>query len=234
MISVTCPGVPPAPALLRIERPVAAARGTILLTTDNDGLMFARSNAVSPLAPSMIARFVADGVTVVEVAWRPGMWGGPRARALACRFATLVRWVFQTVHRGGLFAAQGTGAGASQIAFGLAHYGLGDYLGLANLGGGPLACPLCSADASTLLEPLLPAPPPASSREPTLSYPSSTVRFFLGDSEPNPTVRADAEAYYASIRSDKSLTIVPGTAHTIEQTQAGVDAFVASVRSQLR
>ena len=53
---------------------------------------------------------------------------------LACRFATLARWVFENVHRGGLFAAQGTGGGASQIAFGLAHYGIGAYLTLANLG----------------------------------------------------------------------------------------------------
>lgn len=83
-VTVACPDVPTSPVLLRIDRPVATTRGTILLTTDGDGLMFARSNAVSPLAASMIARFVADGLTVVEVAWRPGMWGGPRARTLAC------------------------------------------------------------------------------------------------------------------------------------------------------
>jgi hypothetical protein len=219
----------PAGALLRVDRPTGDARGTILLTTDGDGLMFARSNAVSPLAARMIARLVADGVLVVEVAWRPGVWGGPRARTRACAFATLARWLYVNVHEGGRatpFAAQGTGGGASQIAFALAHYGLGEYLTLANLGGGPLVCPLCVPDGDTALEPLLPAA--------RLAYPATAVRVFLGDQEPDPAVAADARMYLDAIESDKALTIVPGTGHTIEQTSAGVDAYVSSVRAHLR
>lgn len=40
----------------------------------------------------------------------PGIWGGPRARTLACRYATAAKWIYDNVHTGGsstLFAAQG-------------------------------------------------------------------------------------------------------------------------------
>jgi hypothetical protein len=183
----------------------------------------------------MIATFVADGLIVVEVAWeQPGIWGGPRARTLACRYATVARWARDSLYAGGLFAAQGTSGGASQIAFALAHYGIRDFLDLANLGSGPPGCPLCSPDGQNPPEPLLPAPAPASSREALLNYPTTVVRFFLGDQEPTPEIITDAHAYHDAITLAKSFTIVPGTAHNIEQTQAGVDGFVASVRDALR
>jgi hypothetical protein len=54
--------------------------------------------------------------------------------------------VNENLHAGGktrLFAAQGTSGGASQIAFALAHYGVSEFLDLANLGGGLPGCPLC-------------------------------------------------------------------------------------------
>ncbi len=186
----------------------------------------------------MISTFVTDGLVVVQLAWDPpGIWGGPRPRTLACRYATAAKWVYDNIHTGGktrLFAAQGTSGGASQIAFGLAHYGLSDLLDLANLGGGPPGCPLCSPDGQNAPEPLLPAAPPASSRDPLLAYTSTAVRFFLGDQEPTADIISDANAYYSAITSTKSFTTVPGTAHNIEGTQAGVDAYVAAVRAALK
>jgi hypothetical protein len=186
----------------------------------------------------MMATLVGDGLVVVELAWdAPGIWGGPRARTNACRAATALKWVYDNVHAGGrtrLFAAQGTSGGASQIAFGLAHYGMGDLLDLANLGGGPPGCPLCAADGVNAPEPLLPGAPPSSNRSPQINYPATTVRFFLGDREPTADIIADANAFYGAVTSVKSFAVVPGTAHDIEQTQAGVDAFVAAVRGALK
>jgi hypothetical protein len=134
------------------------------------------------------------------------------ARTLACRYATAARWIFDHVHAGGnaaLFAAQGTSGGASQIAFALAYYGIGSLLKLANLGGGPPGCPLCSPDGQHGPEPLLPAAPPAVNRDPLLSYPDTAVHFFLGQNEPTPDIVADANAYYNAITSgNKSFMTV--------------------------
>ena len=203
---VTCPSVPAASATLRRwAEPGTADRGTMLLTTGGDGALF--TTQVSTLATSMIATFTADGLSVVELAWQPpGIWGGPRARTLACRYATAAKWVNENLHTGGrgaLFAAQGTSGGASQIAFGLAHYGIADFLELANLGGGPPGCPLCAPDGVNAREPLLPGAPPLSNHDPVVNYPATTVRFFLGDQEPTPA-------------------------------QAGVDAFTAAVHAALK
>ena len=149
------------------------------------------------------------------------------------------------MHGGGrsqLFAAQGTSGGAAQIAFGLAYYGVGDFLDLANLGGGPPHCPLCAADG-TPQEPLLPQRlsstcsfgPNVSIREPLLNYPATVVRSFLGDQDPNADCTADsARAYSAAITSQKSLMVVPNTPHVVESTQAGVDAYVVSVRAAVK
>jgi hypothetical protein len=234
---VTCPSVPAASATLRLW-PAAGTvnRGTVLLSTGGDGTAFTTN--VSTLSASMIATFTSDGLSVVELAWQsPGIWGGPRARTLACRYATAARWVNEKLHAGGktrLFAAQGTSGGASQIAFALAHYGVSDFLDLANLGGGPPGCPLCSPDGVNAPEPLLPGAPPSSNHDPLLNYPGTSVRFFLGDQEPTPDIVADANAYFAAIRSAKTFTFVANTAHNIEQTQAGVDAFTTAVHAALK
>jgi hypothetical protein len=229
---VSCPSIPAAAATLRITSPTGARTGTIVLTTGGSGTLF---NGDVGLGRQMIASFVADGLRVVELAWQqPGTWGGPQARTLACRYATAARWIYDNLHAGRLFAAQGTSGGASQVAFALAHYGLNDIIGLADLGSGPPGCPLCSEDGEHGSEPLMPAPPPAVRRDPRVNYPSTTVRFFLGDREPMPEIIADANAYYAAIVSAKSMATVTSTAHNIEETQNGIDAYVQSVRSALR
>ena len=244
-LAVTCPSVPSASTTLRVTRPASTAsnRGTIILTTGGDGTNFADS----VLTGAMISTFVADGLTVVQMAWNPpGIWGDARARTVACRYATAAKWIYDNIHVGGrsrLFAAQGTSGGASQIGFALAHYGFGDFLDLANLGGGPTACPLCPCDGQAAVEPLLPVSlfsnvcsrPPPSTRDPLLNYPATVARFFLGDQDDNHEGTADhAKAYYGAITSSKSFTTVPNTPHVVESTQAGVDAFVAAVRGALK
>ena len=79
-----------------------------------------------------------------------------------------------------------------------------------------------------------PGTPPSLDREPRLYYPHTTVRFFIGEQEPTPDIVVAAKLYFDSITSAKSLQIVPNTAHNIEATQAGVDAFIASLREALK
>ena len=206
-----------------------------MLTTGDDGTRFVDS----ALSIDMIATFTGDGLTVVQLRWDPpGIWGGPQARTFACRASTAMKWINDTLHSGGrsrLFAGQGTSGGASQIAFGLAHYGLGEFLDLANLGGGPPICPLC-ASGGQAPEPLLPSArfPNASNRDALASYPATLVHFFIGDQEPTPDIVSDATTYFGLITSPKLMTTVPGTGHTIESTQAGIDAYTASVQSALK
>ena len=237
-VSVSCPPIAPASATLRVSALGAgvARRGTIILTTGGSGTLL---NGNIGLARQMIDAFAGAGVVSVEIGWdEPGIWGGPQARTLACRYATVARWVYDNLHAGGsgaLFAAQGTSGGSSQIAFALTYYGLDAILALVNLGGGPPGCPLCSADGVHGPEPLLPAEPPAVNGEPQLAYPNTAVRFFLGANEPTPDIVTDAHAYFTAITSsNKTFTTVPGTPHDIETTQAGVDAYVLSVREVLK
>ena len=166
-----------------------------MLVTDGDGTLFPRARPYSPLVDGLIEALNADGVTVVELAWRPGLWGGPRARSRACGFSTALRWIRDTVHETGpaLFAAEGRGEGASQIAFALAHYGAGDYLDLAVLAAGPVLCPLCDAGGDGPAEPLLPHG--VDSRAPLLEDARTSVRFLIGDSEPSSAVRSEAQSY---------------------------------------
>ena len=56
-------------------------------------------------------------------------------------------------------------------------------------------------------------------------------RYFPDTAYWKPDIVTDARAYYDAITSMKSFTLVPGTGHEIEQTQAGVDAFVAAVQA---
>lgn len=158
-----CPNIPDASVTLRIQQPASEAttRGTVVLTTGGDGTRFYRG--APPGVGQMVDTLIAEGFTVVEIAWdAPGIWGGARARTLACRYATVTTWVRVNMHRqvaGSVFIAQGTSGGASQIAFGLAYYGLGEIIDLANLGGGPPFCPLCAPTPGASPEPLLSGTP---------------------------------------------------------------------------
>lgn len=173
---------------------------------------------------------VAGGLLAVEVAWdAPDIWGGTRARTLACRYATVARWIHDNLHQaapGARFVAQGTSGGASQIAFGLAHYGLDEIVTDAHLAGGPPRCPSCFPTPGFAPEPLL-------SGTPRLNYSNTTVRFFLGADEPTPQIVTDANAYYDAITSSKSFLTVPATAHGVEATKEGQQALIAAVRQAL-
>lgn len=171
----------------------------------------------------MVDTFVNDGFVAVGIKWeQPGIWErNSGSITLACRYATVARWIYDNLHEGGeetLFAAQGGSGGAAQIAFGLAHYGLGEVIDLANLGGGPPVCPLCGGR-----EPLL-------SGNPRVNYPTTTVRFFLGENEPTQYIIDNANEYFNAITTKKTMQIVPNTAHGIQFTLEGTAALIAAVR----
>jgi hypothetical protein len=94
-----------------------------------------------------IQNLLAANYTVVRLVWggpfgnQPFGWqtGPGGIRAAACRPATVINWVYHNL-RSGLSAplcASGNSAGAEQIGLGLAHYGLGSILSMAELTVGP-------------------------------------------------------------------------------------------------
>lgn len=184
----------------------------------------------------MVDTFVEDGLSALEVAWeRPGIWqGAGGSKSWACRYATAARWVYDNLHQGGtrtLFAAHGNSGGSSQIAYALAHYGLDEIFDLTILSGGPPDSPSRPDPSGTRPFPGQ-TPDPLLSGNPRLHYPSTTVRFFVGDQD-NREIFEFANAYYNAITSAKSMQIVPNTPHLVQGTQAGRDALIAAVRGAL-
>ena len=230
-VVVTCPDIDEAFAQLRLSRPAADVthKGTIVLTTGGPGT-FQYYGSLEQIAGMMVDTFVNDGFVTVGIKWEePGIWHvDHRAITLACRYATVARWVYDNLHEGGeetLYVAQGNSGGAAQIAFGLAHYGLHEIIDLANLSGGPPFCPRCgeTGTSDSPSEPLL-------SGNPRVIYPSTTVRFSPGENEPTQYIIDNANEYFNAITSEKTLQIVPNTAHGIQFTQEGTAALIAAGR----
>lgn len=229
---VTCPDVDDAFAELRLARPQADVthKGTIVLSTGGKGT-FQYYVLADYIAGQMVNTFLNDGLVTVELKWEePGIWEGARAIAFACRYATVALWTYDNLHEGGeetIFIAQGNSGGAAQIAYGLAHYRLWEIIDLANLGGGPPDCPRCSASIGYDREPLL-------SGNPQLNYPSTTVRFFLGEDEPSQRIIDNANELFDAITSEKTFQIIPNTPHSIPHYEEGAKALIAAVREAVQ
>ena len=243
---VTCPGIADATVRLRVSG--TGTKGTILLTLGGRGTGWYRveeeSVEGSDNINGMMDTLLVDGYKLVEVRWvGPGIWEGPGGSiSLACRSATVFDWVYENIHQGGFFAAQGNSGGGAQIAFSLAYYGLDEVLDLANLSGGPPPCPISTGRRLNFLEQLkclVEAELWNGTREPMLfgnprlHYPNTIVRFFLGEHEPSTEIIETANAYYDAITSKKSIQIVPNTSHGVHRTEEGRAALITSINPQL-
>jgi hypothetical protein len=147
---VTCPGVGTAAGVELATGPAAGSTtGVAVLFSGGAGDQW--WDGGQPEALGAIGDLRQAGVEVVEVRW-PGGWSndpsgnGPGLAALACRSASVLRFVHDqryaplglghTPGRCG-FCASGNSAGASQVAFSLARYGLDSIIDVAVLSGGP-------------------------------------------------------------------------------------------------
>lgn len=242
---VSCPATDAVVAKLHLTG--TGTSGTLLLTTGDLGTGFygagGEAGEEAATTEAAMAAMRAEGLRLIEVAWeKPGVWEASGSISAGCRFATLASFLEGKYHEKGLFMAQGNSGGASQIAFALAYYGLGDLFDLANMSGGPPPCPLTGDgvlnrpvqdtciggagvwDASR--EPLL-------SGAPEFSYAKTTVNFFIGAEEPTPAIVTTAKAFHAAITSAKSYTTIPNVGHQVQTTKEGSDAMLAAVRAAL-
>ena len=242
-IAVTCPRINDAAAKLRVTG--TGSSGTVVLTTGRRGTGWYRAGGQSTegrdITNVMMDALLAEGYRLIEVAWEePGIWEGPGGSiSLACRSATIFNWIYRNFHGEGFFAAQGNSGGSSQVAFSLAYYGLHEVLDLANLSGGPPPCPISIGGKLNFREQgkcLVGERLWDDSREPILlgnpllQYPNTTVRFFLGETEPSLSIIESANAYHNAIEAKKSMQIVPNTAHQVHRTEEGTGALIASIK----
>ena len=93
---------------------------------------------------TIIANLRLAGYRTVQVKWsnwfRAALGQPSGMKALACRPATIARWVYDNFHlqdRSRPFCATGHSNGAAQVSYMLSHYGMSDIFSLAVLESGP-------------------------------------------------------------------------------------------------
>src|ERR1017187_7693556 len=136
-LQVSCDGLKPIQAEIRVTEPAAGAspRGTVVLGSGGGGGGF---YAPDPEIQGLVRDLAAMGFRVVDRRWMGG-WttneGGLKNEA--CRYATLLTWVHDHLHKGGKFVATGNSGGSAEIGYALTSWGRGDILDLAIPTSGP-------------------------------------------------------------------------------------------------
>ena len=136
-LEVTCPDLKPIAVQIRVTEPAAgaAARGTVLLGSGGGGGGFYGGAADGQ---ALVRDLASMGFRVVDRAWGGG-WttheGGLRNES--CRYATLVTWVHDQLHKGGKFVASGNSGGSAEIGYALTTWGRGEILDVAVMTSGP-------------------------------------------------------------------------------------------------
>jgi protein-S-isoprenylcysteine O-methyltransferase Ste14 len=153
-LRVTCPNIlQTRDAILRVGEPPTGTpfAGTILFATGWTGEYYWGFDAARPIEafspgpnPEVIASNNSDiiialkaaGYRTVELKWATNWFqaasGVPEGMArLACRPASIVRWVYDNLHQGDTskpYCATGHSNGAAQVSYALAQYGLSNIL----------------------------------------------------------------------------------------------------------
>ena len=143
-IRITCPEVAvPARARLKVGGPSGGVlKGTILFTTGGMGTDLYEGSQQSR---RLLTELSAAGFRTVQLQWIDSWLLGSPGREeghvrLACRPATVARWVHEHLHEQGpstAFCATGHSGGAAQVSYMLSHYGLEKILAAVVPTGGP-------------------------------------------------------------------------------------------------
>jgi hypothetical protein len=147
-ITITgCEGVADLTATVKVTEPMEGAAGTVVLGNGGGGSGFYEQfgdTTSHPAVDQVINPMLAAGYRVVQRSWKSppntslGWMVGPGgAKKLACRYATLLQAVKDNFHKGGAVCASGNSGGAAEIAYALAHYGMGEVLDGAVMTAGP-------------------------------------------------------------------------------------------------
>jgi hypothetical protein len=143
-LDITCPGIPNYTVYLKTIAPSGSPKGVVTLTRGANSVdLFEEYNYGSVTVQNLVnARFLAVEVSFGspfdenEKGWQTQV-AGAGVRAASCRYATMTEWVKNNLAPRVPLCAAGISSGSQQIAEGLAHYGLGQYLAFVELGSGP-------------------------------------------------------------------------------------------------
>ncbi len=214
-LTVACPGVADITGDLQINLPSGAPVGTIVFTSG--GVGDALYDAGYLEGESIMQNLLAAGYATVQVKWPSpgGFIAGPGGmRRVACRYATVARWIHENVHAGGAakpFCASGNSAGGAQIAYGLAHHGLDAIFTMVQLTGGP---PMGRLDHGCYCD-LAAVPNPCGTLKPAKCYDTGAAALIDGAyggtpcSSKDPTMKATFLA--DSIAAPGAKLAYPGT-----------------------
>lgn len=143
-LAVSCPGVADLSVYLKVNNPLIAPVGTVLLGTGTGGSgLYDDPNAGGYTdGSSVVQSLLNNGYNTVQVSFgapfdstQPNGWltGPGGVRRLACRYATVADWVYRNpgkINSGGSAAnsapmcATGNSGGSSAIAYAVYEYGL--------------------------------------------------------------------------------------------------------------
>lgn len=140
-LQISCPQIPDYTAYIKVIAPRKPV-GTIIFTISGDITGIYEDLKFGTLA---VQDVLNAGYTAVQLTfggpfsngagWQHDV-DGKGVRAASCRYATVVQWIYSQ-SAGVPLCATGNSAGGQNIAEGLAHYGLGDYLTFAEITSGP-------------------------------------------------------------------------------------------------
>jgi hypothetical protein len=147
ILRIDCEGLQTVGCALQITEPPAGVplRGTILFSSGAQGFAYFGGET---LGLPLLVSLQALGFRLVDRAWAPGWFTtGGSVRKQSCRYATMLRWVYDNLHTTGPFFAFGSSGGCAEIAYSLTTWGGDDLIDVAVLAGGPplarldLQCP---------------------------------------------------------------------------------------------
>jgi hypothetical protein len=143
-VDITCPGVAAvARATIRVGDGSGAARGTIVFFSG--GLGTGEWTDMGADAVRVVSELRGAGYRTVQVVWSTGWLAGDATLGegqgkLACRPATVARWVFDNLHQPSdstAYCATGQSGGAAQLSYLVSQYGLADLFAVVMPTGGP-------------------------------------------------------------------------------------------------
>ena len=138
-ISVTCPGIAPMDALVKVSDPAGTAKGTIVFGSGGGGEPLYEQFGAEAVN-GVLSPLLSQGYRLVQRSWTAGsgwLTGPGGTLRLACRYATLLDRIATDIHTGGAFCATGNSGGSAEVSYAMAHYGMGRLLDLAVPTSGP-------------------------------------------------------------------------------------------------
>jgi hypothetical protein len=138
---ISCPNVADMSAHLKVNLPTSTSSGTVIFGAGGNGVGY--YDKEFNFGETAVESVLSGGFTTAQInfdgfseGWMTGP-GGPRK--LACRYATVARWVYDHIRPSVTepLCATGNSGGSAAIGYALAHYGESSVFSMVELTSGP-------------------------------------------------------------------------------------------------